>query len=75
MSIGFYCTGRGTHDRMAADEVARSFPALPGRRGGTVETGWQCPECGLGPKKIGWKARRLLAEAGLAEADISALPF
>jgi hypothetical protein len=75
VNITFYCDGRGAHDRAVPEQVARSFPSIPGRRGGSVEVGLRCPVCDLGPKKIGYKKRRQLADAGLTEVNISALPF
>ena len=70
----FTCTGRGAHDPAAAQQVAVSFPALPGRRGGTVPVDLRCPVCGLS-KRIGYRARQRIAAARLTEADISRLPF
>jgi hypothetical protein len=46
----------------------------PAGHGGTVPAELRCPVCGL-TKRIGYRARRRLAEAGAAEVDISKLPF
>jgi hypothetical protein len=67
---GWYCTGRGTHDRIPVTAITSR---ASGKRSLTVVT--QCPACGLGPKTLGWRIRQQLADAGLAEVDISALPF
>jgi hypothetical protein len=73
-ALAFTCTGRGTHDPAVPENVAVSFPAVPGRHGGNVGTDLRCPVCGLA-RRIGYRARRKLAAAGLAEVDISRLPF
>jgi hypothetical protein len=76
--IVYYCTG-------GAGTVAWPAPAgltwLPGggHAGVAAESGpgpalLRCPVCGL-TKPVNYKARRRIAAAGLAEVDISALPF
>jgi hypothetical protein len=69
---GWYCTGRGSHD-YAIPPMAYT-KLRPEGQGGTMPAVLRCPVCGL-TKKIGYKKRRQLADAGLAEVDISALPF
>jgi hypothetical protein len=66
----FYCTGRGTHGRIPVTAVTSQASQA---RSLTVVV--QCPACGIGPKTLGWGVRQRLADAGLAEVDISALPF
>lgn len=70
---GFTCTGRGTHD--PAVPAGIGFAKLrPEGQGGTVPPELRCPVCGLA-KRVGYRARRKLDAAGIAEADISLLPF
>ena len=59
--IRAFCTGRGGHAPVMTDPA----PGEPGRR---------CPVCGI-IRRIGYRARKRIAEAGLTEVDISALPF
>ena len=68
----FTCTGRGTHDPAIPPPAYTKL--RPGGQGGTAPAELRCPVCGLS-KRIGYQARRRLAEAGFAEVDISALPF
>jgi hypothetical protein len=65
VSIAFYCTGRGAHDRIP-------LPAVTTRNyGRSITITEPCPACGLGSKTLGWRIRQQLA----AETDVSALPF
>jgi hypothetical protein len=70
---GFVCTGRGSHDP-AVPEGIWYAKARPAGQNGTVPADLRCPVCGLA-KRIGYRARKRLAEAGITEVDISALPF
>jgi len=70
---GFTCTGRGTHDPVVPDGIGHAR-LRPAGQGGTVPAELRCPVCGL-TKRIGYQARRRLAEAGITEVDISLLPF
>ena len=70
--VAFTCTGRGTHDPAIPPPAHKKL--RPGEQGGTMPADLRCPVCGL-TKRIGYQARRRLAAAGLAEVDISALPF
>jgi hypothetical protein len=73
--LTFTCTGHGGHDRAALDRVAVSFPVVPGRTNKPgVSFDLRCPVCGLA-KLIGYRVQQRLTDAGLAEVDISALPF
>jgi hypothetical protein len=67
----FTCTGRGTHDPKVPDGIGYE-KLRPAGQGGTMPAELRCPVCGLA-KRIGYQARKRLA--GLAEVDISALPF
>lgn len=69
----FVCTGRGSHDP-AVPSGMQYAAVRPAGHGGTVPAELRCPVCGL-TKRIGYRARRRLAEAGAAEVDISKLPF
>jgi hypothetical protein len=70
---GFICTGRGTHGPLVPAGIGYAKLRAAGE-GGTVPAELVCPACGL-TKRLGYKVRLRLAEAGLAEVDISALPF
>ena len=69
---GFICTGRGSHDPAVPPVAYKRL--RPGGHSGTVPAELRCPVCGLA-KRIGYQARKRLADAGLTEVDISALPF
>ena len=72
---GWYCTGRGTHEYAIPDGIGFVVSPPPGSgHGGTMPVRLRCPECGL-RKKLGYRVRRQIEESGLAEVDISALPF
>lgn len=60
-SLTAFCTGRGGHAPVSTQPV----PGEPSRR---------CPLCGL-TKRIGYRARKRIRDAGLTQVDISALPF
>jgi hypothetical protein len=61
--VSYFCSGRGGH-------VPVTLNGLTGQRPGEL----RCPLCGL-TKRIGYRARKLIRDAGLTQADISALPF
>ena len=65
MSVAFYCTGRGSHGYAIPQPPYKQYQAAATLR---------CPVCGL-TKQLGYRARQKLEDAGLAEVDISALPF
>jgi hypothetical protein len=79
--ITFACTGPGRpgeagyHDPAPADMLAVAFPRPPGkrRRGRNAGLELRCPVCGL-TRRLGYKAQRRIADAGLTGVDISALP-
>jgi hypothetical protein len=69
----FTCTGRGSHDSAVPSGLKYAM-LRPGGQGGTVPAELRCPVCGL-TKRVGYRARRRLADAGITEVDISILPF
>jgi hypothetical protein len=70
---GFICTGRGAHDPQVPAGIGYE-KLRPAGQGGTVPHELRCPVCQK-PKRIGYQARQKLAAAGIAEIDISYLPF
>jgi hypothetical protein len=70
---GFICTGRGTHDPEVPDGIGYE-KLRPAGQSGTVPAELRCPVCQT-TRRIGYRTRQRLAGAGLAEVDISALPF
>jgi hypothetical protein len=71
---GFACTGRGSHDPAIPDGAAAYEKLRPAGQDGTMPAVLHCPVCGL-EKRLGYQVRRRLADSGLTEIDISALPF
>lgn len=69
----FICTGRGAHDPEVPVGIGHE-KLRPAGQGGTMPAELRCPACRL-TKRIGYQARCRLDDAGLAEVDISALPF
>ena len=79
--ITYFCTGGIGKERAEAECAYTGLTWLPDGGHAPVAhlervgpASLRCPLCGL-TKPVGYKRRQRLAEAGLTEVDISALPF
>ena len=73
--ITFTCGGRkdDRHDPPVPVAYVTLRPPGSGQRG-TMPAELRCPMCGTA-KRLGYRVLRRLTDAGLAEVDITALPF